>query len=71
MWELAVMDENLRTWLWFTSVVTAMTLGPILAGSFAIYMIVTAYRRYRGVIGAKWRHARFFSLRPLMVRVIN
>ncbi|MBY0509767.1 MAG: hypothetical protein K2P94_06405 [Rhodospirillaceae bacterium] len=54
------MDENLRTWLWFISVVTAMTLGPIVVGSFAVYMIVLAYRRYRGLICEKLRTARVF-----------
>jgi hypothetical protein len=54
------MDENLRTWLWFASVVIVMTLGPIVVGSLTVYMIVTAYRRYRGVIGEKLRTVRIF-----------
>ena len=52
------MDANLRAWLWFISVVTAMTVGPILTGSFAIYVAVTMYRRYRGILGQKLRPAR-------------
>ena len=52
------MDENLRTWLWFISVVTAMTVGPILVGTLAIYFAVTTFRRYRDVIGEKIRAAR-------------
>jgi hypothetical protein len=54
------MEENLRTWLWFFSVVTVMTLGPIVVGSFVIYMIVAGYRRYSGLIGEKLRTARVF-----------
>ncbi len=54
------MEENLRTWLWFISVVTVMTLGPIIVGGFALFVIVTTYRRYRGLIGEKLRTARIF-----------
>jgi hypothetical protein len=54
------MDENLRTWLWAVSVIVAMILGPIVVGGFGIYAVVTLYRRYRDVLGEKWRAARVF-----------
>ena len=52
------MSENLRNWMWFLSVVTAMTVGPILIGSLAVYGLVTTYRRYRGIVGEKLRSCR-------------
>ncbi len=54
------MDENLRTWVWFISVIMGMTLGPILIGSVVIYGIVNFCRHRRGVIGEKLRAARIF-----------
>lgn len=54
------MDENLRTWLWALSVITAMILGPIVVGGFGIYAVATLYRRYRDVVGGKIRAARVF-----------
>lgn len=54
------MDENLRTWVWFISVIMGMTLAPILIGSVVIYGIVSFYRHHRGVIGEKLRAARIF-----------
>jgi len=55
-----VMDENLRTWVWFISVIMGMTLGPILICSVVIYGIVNFCRHHRGVIGKKLRAARIF-----------
>ena len=52
------MDENLKTWVWFISVMMGMTLGPLLIGSLAIYGIVSFYRHYRGMAGEKLRAAR-------------
>jgi hypothetical protein len=52
------MDENLRTWIWFFSVMMAMTLGPLVVGSLVIYWAVHAYRTYRSVVADKLRGVR-------------
>ena len=49
------MSENLKTWVWFLSVMLGMTLGPVLLASLIVCGVVMAYRRYRGAIGEKLR----------------
>ncbi len=52
------MDENLRTWVWFFSVVTAMTIGPALLGTLLIAGFVQSYRHYRTYAQEKLRAVR-------------
>jgi hypothetical protein len=50
------MEENVRTWVWFFSVMLAMTLGPALLGTLFICGAVQLYRHYRGFIAEKLSH---------------
>lgn len=52
------MDENLRTWVWFFSVVMAMTIGPALLGTLLIACFMQSYRHYRGYAEEKLPAAR-------------
>jgi hypothetical protein len=52
------MDENLRTWVWFVSVVMAMTIGPALLISLFICGMAGSYRRYRNIVTEKVHAAR-------------
>jgi len=57
------MDENLRTWLWFVSVVTVMVLAPVVAAAAFLCGGLAVYRRYRGFLGEKWRAVRISVMR--------
>ena len=59
------MDENLRTWVWFFSVVTAMTIGPALLGTLLICGFMQGYRHYRELAQEKLRavHVPAYSRR--------
>jgi hypothetical protein len=52
------MDENLRTWVWFFSVVMAMTVGPALLGTLFVAGVISTYRRYHGAVSEKVRALR-------------
>lgn len=52
------MDENLRTWVWFFSVVMAMTIGPALLGTLLIAGFLQSYRHYRGMAQEKLQAVR-------------
>ena len=53
------MDENMRTYIWFLSVVLAMTIGPALLLTLFICGVATTWNRYRDAIveHLKFRHA--------------
>jgi hypothetical protein len=51
------LDENLRTWVWFFSVVMAMTIGPALLGTLLIAGLMQSYRHYRDLAQEKLRPA--------------
>ncbi len=57
------MSENLRTWVWFVSVVLAMTIGPALLITLFICGVTATYRRYHDVISEKMKSFRVRSMR--------
>jgi len=65
------MEENVRTWVWFFSVITAMTVGPILLGTLVIFGMMQAYRRYGVLMGEKLKRLRKAALSGLHMPVIK
>jgi hypothetical protein len=52
------MEENMRTWVWFFSVMLAMTIGPALLGTLFICGVVQLYGRFSGVAARKLGNMR-------------